>query len=292
MRLSGKFKDRKNVGLAAETALNKLILQPSGFALKKFRGRRIGRHAEGYIVDTDNKKIALVEIKCITAPKTELLKTRMRMVVNQIIQKHGLKCGGYYNIKFKSFEVDKIIADIKTTLCYAQKEPPIIATEQIEIEFHKVARKHIWREGSSTFPMERINHAQKIERTISDAKKQLRQKLKGYQNEPKIIFLIIDAGEINAQSIQDAIVGPWQTTFVGSTVLFNAPQGYKNPKRNRFFDGEISGIIALFPHLNNHFETFVMENGFSTIKIPKSLLSIFNIKTHQIWYQKNTVQII
>lgn len=91
------FSRYKNKGDVAEKYLRKNYFETLSLYFRKIRKSKEGKKPEGYVLDKNNKKIALVEIKCIIF-KDRGLTERVIFMIRQCLNKK-LPGGGYFMIK-------------------------------------------------------------------------------------------------------------------------------------------------------------------------------------------------
>ncbi len=287
MRTSHKF----STGISAENFVRDTVLKPAGLKLRKLRTKYKRRTPEGYVFDRNDKKIALIEIKCVSGNVLEETNQYILDQIKKTIAKFKMPGGGYFSIRRKCTILKKDWPTLQKLLKqklyeYIQKNQPSkkIVADGLEIVFIPVKRRRIWRWGSGHGPITMGTDSKRIKERLSHAKKQLKQQK---SDSPKIVILVIDSGDTHAYGVRMGIIGNEVLCFpLGIKAKPSLThEGYQDPNKNRFKDGFLSGVIAIIPHwidgLELNYRLWIYENGYCSVGIPNELRSLKGVEVSE-----------
>jgi len=291
MRVCNRFSTFKNPGISAENFVRLNVLKPAGLKLRKLTTKFKKLTPDGYILDKNNLRIALVEIKCIFCNETEEANQYVLGQAQKTIKKFKIPGGGYFSIRYKHsisknnwLKIKKNLKQKLNEYVQEKKTSGKILADCLEIVFTPIKHRRTWRWGTSHGPMVMGTDSMRIERRLSEAKKQLKQHV---SNLPKIIFLVIDAGNIHKHDMSAGIIGSEVLSFpLGAKTRPNFTyEGYRNKKKNRFNDAYLSGVITVIPHYIDkaglNYRLWIYHNNYCQILLPGELRQLPGVEFQQ-----------
>lgn len=187
----------------------------------------------------------------------------------------------HLDLKFRKIRKDKV--GRKPEGWILEKGQKIALAEIKLIEYQTKSK------GSPNFSAIHVDRT--VQKTISYAKKQLvtiKTKL------PKLLYLIADETFVDADTILDAIFGPWTITERAGKIIFQGPRGInpstskKYKQDQKFSDNLLTAIICYIPHTDGH-RIWLFENR-SSIQLPNILRDKKNLE--EFWVYNNKPHII